>query len=146
MSIDYLDIHKVVKCAKHKADLDEKSQRLKKNLIESCASKPFTAGSFIFSENSNHQLTLALPTYDLTLLFKERLEVIDEVPLLKFAAFDPSDKDDKEIINFYLAKNGLIYIGEFKRNPSYEYEDDSLFMDILESTLKALKSTKKISY
>lgn len=148
MSFEYLDVRKVVKCAEYKADLDEKSKKLKKNLIESCAAKPFTANSFIFAENTNNQLTLNLPTYELTLLFKEGLVVINDVPLLKFSASDPndSDEDDKIIISFYLGKNGLVYIGEFKRNPSYDYEDESLFMDILEPTLQALKSANKISY
>ncbi|WP_407732625.1 hypothetical protein ACJJVG_09965 [Pseudocitrobacter faecalis] len=148
MSFEYLDVRKVVKCAEYKAALDEKSKKLKKNLIESCAANPVTANSFIFSENTNNQLTLNLPTYELTLLFKERLVVINDVPLLKFSACDSNDldDDDKEIISFYLGKNELVYIGEFKRNPSYGYDTESLFMDILEPTLQALKSAKKISY
>lgn len=146
MSLEYLDVRKVVKCAEHKAVLDEKSKKLKKNVIDSCAAKPFTTGSFVFNENSNNQLTLTLPTFDQTLLFKEKLVVINDVPLLKYTAIDPTEEHDREVISLYLAKNGLVYIGEYKPNPSYEYEDDSLFLDILESTLQALKSVGKISY
>ncbi|EIE0789174.1 hypothetical protein LCV08_003762, partial [Salmonella enterica] len=85
-------------------------------------------------------------TYGLELVFNEKLVVINEAPLLKFIVTDSTDENKKEIISFFLGKNGLVYIGEYKPNPSYDYEDVDLFLDILEATLKALKSSDKISY
>lgn len=146
MSIAYLDVSKVVKCAEHKKCLDDKSSKLKTCIIKSCAANALYANSFIFELDAKNQLTLKLPTYEIELTFDERLVVINNVPLLKYTASESTDENHKEVISFFLGKNGLVYIGEYKPNPSYGYEDESLFLDLLEATLKALKSADKISY
>ncbi|EFT2697621.1 hypothetical protein HVL34_000142 [Escherichia coli] len=146
MSIDYLDVRKVIKCAEHKKALDEKAIKLKKNVIDSCKESSLTSNTLIFNQDAENRLTLELSTYGLELVFNEKLVVINEAPLLKFVATDSTDENNKEVISFFLGKNGLVYIGECKPNPSYDYEDVDLFLDILEATLKALKSSDKISY
>lgn len=146
MRTEYLDVYKVAKCAEHKFLLDKKSAMLKKNVIEQCTESSDNANSFIFNLDEKNRLTLRLPTYDLELTFNERLVVINEVPLMRYIAVESSDEKKNEIISFFLNKNGLVYIGEYKPNPSYGYEDASLFLDILDVTLKALKNIDKISY
>ena len=146
MSIDYLDVRKVIKCAEHKKALDEKAIKLKKNVIDSCKESSLTSNTLIFNQDAENRLTLELSTYGLELVFNEKLVVINEAPLLKFVATDSTDENNKEVLSFFLGKNGLVYIGEYKPNPSYDYEDVDLFLDILEATLKALKSSDKISY
>lgn len=146
MSSKYLDVYKVVKCAEYKKALDENSSKLKSSIIESCADKQLRADAFIFHEDADNKLTLKLPVYNLELTFDERLVVIEDAHLLKFTALDATDEIKKEILSFFLDKNGLVYIGEYKPNPSYEYNEVSLFMDILEATLKALKAENLISY
>lgn len=143
MNTDYLDVHRVVKCAEHKKALDKISIKLKSNIIDSCKESPLTSNIIIFNQDIENRLTLELSTYGIKLVFNEKLVVINEVPLLKFVA---TDENKEEIISFFLGKNGLVYIEEYKLNPSYEYEEAALFLDILEATLKALKSSDKISY
>jgi len=65
---------------------------------------------------------------------------------LKFAAIDPTDENNNELIGLFLSKNGFIYIREYKSEQRYEYGDTSLFLHILDATLKELKAANKISY
>lgn len=146
MSNNYLDVFKVVKCAEHKKSLNALSGRLKVNVIDSCNGDPHAVNSFLFSQNINNELNLEIFTYDVKIIFTEKLVVINDVPLMKYTATEPSDDHKKEIMSFFLNKNGLVFIGEYKPNPSYEYEDVSLWLEILEATLKALKGINRISY
>lgn len=107
MSIDYLDVRKVIKCAEHKKALDEKAIKLKKNVIDSCKESSLTSNTLIFNQDAENRLTLELSTYGLELVFNEKLVVINEAPLLKFVATDSTDENNKEVISFFLGKNDL---------------------------------------
>lgn len=146
MSIPSLDVHKVVKCAEHKKALDAISLKLKNNIIDSSSEYDFLGDTIIFNKDKKNRLTLKLSTYELELIFKETLLVIDEAPVLKFAAIDPTDENNNELIDLFLSKGGFIYIREYKSEPHYEYGDTSLFLHILDATLKELKSANNISY
>lgn len=145
MSIPSLDVHKVVKCAEHKKALDAISLKLKNNIIDSSTECDFLGDTIIFNQDKN-RLTLKLSTYELELIFKETLLIIDDAPVLKFAAIDPTDENNNELIDLFLSKNGFIYIREYKSEQRYEYGDTSLFLHILDATLKELKAANKISY
>ena len=101
MSIPSLDVHKVVKCAEHKKALDAISLKLKNNIIDSSTECDFLGDTIIFNQDKKNRLTLKLSTYELELIFKETLLIIDDAPVLKFAAIDPTDENNNELIYFY---------------------------------------------
>jgi len=145
MSFDYIDVHKLVKCVEHKKNLDAKYIKLKDWLVESCETSELSPGAFIFDKNTEGCLTLKLPVYKIELIFEDSFVIINDAPLLKLVATKRDGDKEEDIIIFYLAKNGLFYINEYEPNPSYDYDDSSLFIKILDATLKALKSKNKIS-
>lgn len=146
MIFDYMDVHKVSRCAQHKKDLNPKSFRMKNFIIDSYQSSDFNEDAFKFFLSPEGLLSLSIPVYEIELVFKEQLVVINDSPLLKFVAAGLWNDTPTEVMCFYLNKSGLVFINEYKPANSHDYESTSLFMEILDSTFKALKSANKISY
>ncbi|AOR64853.1 hypothetical protein [Pectobacterium wasabiae] len=142
----YLDVRKVIRCVEHKKKLDEVASNLKKELIDSMNASDFQKSAFSLDQNTDGLITLKIDIYDIEITFKERLIVINDVPLLKFTGEYDDGDCLKETTCFFLGKNALVYVDEYKPNPSYDYNDSSLFLEITASVLKSLKSVGRISY